>query len=66
MASQDDHAEHLDAAAGREVVYCHACSHEWYRDDYGLMCPCCTSEVTEIVGVSKPNNYVCIDKPVLC
>ena len=27
---------HLDASAGREVVYCHRCFHEWYNDEHGL------------------------------
>jgi hypothetical protein len=47
------HAErhgHLDATAGREVVYCHACVAEWYRDENGLTCPECHGEITEIVG----------------
>ncbi|KAH0496526.1 hypothetical protein TgHK011_003880 [Trichoderma gracile] len=44
---------HLDAGAGREVVYCHACSHEWYRDEQGLLCPSCDSDITEIVS---PDN----------
>ncbi|TFA99282.1 hypothetical protein CCMA1212_009054 [Trichoderma ghanense] len=44
---------HLDAGAGREVVYCHACSHEWYRDEQGLVCPSCDSDITEIVS---PDN----------
>ncbi|PTB64005.1 hypothetical protein BBK36DRAFT_1171449 [Trichoderma citrinoviride] len=44
---------HLDATAGREVVYCHACSHEWYRDEQGLLCPSCDSDITEIVS---PDN----------
>ncbi|KAG8406951.1 hypothetical protein J3458_020459 [Metarhizium acridum] len=50
MASRADRDGHLDADAGREVVFCHACSNEWYRDDHGLMCPNCESEVTEIVN----------------
>ncbi|KAL6858467.1 hypothetical protein J3F83DRAFT_360933 [Trichoderma novae-zelandiae] len=44
---------HLDARAGRDVVYCHACSHEWYRDEHGLPCPSCDSDITEIVS---PDN----------
>ncbi|KAK2595920.1 hypothetical protein QQS21_006515 [Conoideocrella luteorostrata] len=39
----------LDATAGREVVFCHACSNEWYRDEHGLVCPGCDSDITEIV-----------------
>jgi len=41
----------LDVTAGREVVFCHQCAHEWYRDDHnGLDCPRCQTEVTEIVS----------------
>ncbi|KAL5603819.1 hypothetical protein FOVSG1_006569 [Fusarium oxysporum f. sp. vasinfectum] len=43
---------HLDATAGREVVYCHACANEWYRDQNGLICPECHGEVAEIVYFS--------------
>lgn len=40
---------HLDAAGPREVVYCHQCENEWYKDEHGLICPRCEGEVTEIV-----------------
>ncbi|KAH6961716.1 hypothetical protein BKA56DRAFT_532127 [Ilyonectria sp. MPI-CAGE-AT-0026] len=54
MASQaDDHHGHLDATTGREVVYCHACSHEWYRGEHGLECPECGGDITEVV---EPDN----------
>ncbi|KAG7038611.1 ring finger domain-containing protein [Colletotrichum scovillei] len=49
----DSHAPrggHLVATDGREVVYCHACSHEWWQDEHGLQCPRCESEITEIVS----------------
>lgn len=42
---------HLDATTDREVVYCHACQHEWYRDEHeSLECPRCNSEATEVVS----------------
>ncbi|KPM37106.1 hypothetical protein AK830_g9463 [Neonectria ditissima] len=44
---------HLDATAGRDVVFCHACSNEWYRDSHGLECPRCGGEITEII---EPDN----------
>lgn len=52
MASRNTH---LDATSGREVVYCHACAREWYRDERPdtLACPGCHSEATEIVS---PDN----------
>jgi Zn finger protein HypA/HybF involved in hydrogenase expression len=42
--------QHLDATGDREVVYCHQCEHEWYRDQGGLVCPRCDGEATEIVS----------------
>ena len=35
----------------RELVFCHACSNEWLRDQHGLQCPDCHSDVVEIVGL---------------
>ncbi|KAJ9137317.1 Ring finger domain-containing protein [Pleurostoma richardsiae] len=49
MASSSPRAEHLDAFAGRDVVYCHQCENEWYQDEHGLQCPRCLSEATEII-----------------
>ncbi len=45
-----DHA-HLDASGPREVVYCHRCENEWYKEDHGLVCPRCDGEITEIVRI---------------
>jgi len=38
--------------AEREMVYCHACTEEWYRDEHGLVCPrsTCGSDAVEIVS----------------
>ncbi|KAB2573113.1 ubiquitin-protein ligase [Lasiodiplodia theobromae] len=35
--------------ANREMVFCHECENEWYRDEHGLTCPDCHSEFTEII-----------------
>ncbi|KAI5926742.1 hypothetical protein F4810DRAFT_484091 [Camillea tinctor] len=49
----------LDVTEGREVVYCHGCEREWYRDEHpderpgSMACPHCHSEIVEIVD---PNN----------
>ncbi|KAI0890333.1 uncharacterized protein GGS22DRAFT_12153 [Annulohypoxylon maeteangense] len=50
MASRNTH---LDATVGREVVFCHNCRHEWYRDERpdALDCPRCRSDIIEIVEV---------------
>ncbi|KAK3711555.1 hypothetical protein LTR37_009546 [Vermiconidia calcicola] len=37
----------------RDIVYCHQCENEWYRDEHGLACPECHSDFTEIV---EPDN----------
>ncbi|KAM3427881.1 hypothetical protein MY4824_009164 [Beauveria thailandica] len=42
----------LDAAT-REVVFCHTCSSEWYGIEWGLMCPACSGEITEIVTLEN-------------
>ncbi|KAG8676102.1 hypothetical protein FPOAC1_002098 [Fusarium poae] len=49
MSSHAERHGHLDATAGREIVYCHACASEWYRDEDGLTCPECRGEITEII-----------------
>jgi E3 ubiquitin-protein ligase RNF115/126 len=41
---------HLDASGPQEVVYCHQCDNEWYKDQFGLSCPRCNGEATEIVS----------------
>ncbi|KAL7628937.1 hypothetical protein AAE478_000454 [Parahypoxylon ruwenzoriense] len=52
MASRN---QHLNATLGREVVYCHGCQYEWYRDDRPgtLVCPHCHSDITEIVSLDN-------------
>ncbi|KAJ4289095.1 hypothetical protein N0V90_011437 [Kalmusia sp. IMI 367209] len=38
------------ASAGRrEMMFCHECHDEWYRDEHGIICPECDSEFTEII-----------------
>ncbi|OTB15516.1 hypothetical protein K445DRAFT_11757 [Daldinia sp. EC12] len=63
MASR---SHHLDATGDREVVYCHNCHNEWYRDPDSIAyeCPRCQSEVIEIVSPeSDPRNLD--DDPLL-
>ncbi|TKA77815.1 hypothetical protein B0A55_04591 [Friedmanniomyces simplex] len=33
----------------RDMVFCHQCENEWYRDEHGLTCPDCQSDFTEII-----------------
>ena len=42
-------AGYLDAAE-QEVVFCHECRFEWFRDEHeSISCPSCNSGATEIV-----------------
>lgn len=34
----------------RDMMFCHECQDEWYRDMHGLTCPECGSDFTEIVS----------------
>ena len=34
----------------RELVYCYNCENEWLRDQHGLICPQCNSDIVEIVS----------------
>ncbi|MCJ1250506.1 hypothetical protein MMC30_007734 [Trapelia coarctata] len=50
-----------DSARGqRELVFCHSCKHEWYRDEHGLQCPRCESEAVEIVS---PGEFLLPPRP---
>lgn len=44
---------HLDPSTGREVVFCHSCSNEWYNNEDGLQCPRCHSDICEIVSTAS-------------
>ncbi|KAF1361545.1 hypothetical protein EJ07DRAFT_45549, partial [Lizonia empirigonia] len=33
----------------RDMMFCHECADEWYRDERGLTCPECGSDFTEII-----------------
>jgi predicted amidophosphoribosyltransferase len=39
------------SAAHRDMMFCHECADEWYRDEQGLTCPECGSDFTEIVSL---------------
>jgi hypothetical protein len=36
--------------ASCDMMFCHECADEWYRDEHGLTCPECGSDFTEIVS----------------
>ncbi|KAF2212942.1 hypothetical protein CERZMDRAFT_105795 [Cercospora zeae-maydis SCOH1-5] len=33
----------------RDVVFCHQCENEWYRDEHGLVCPECHGDFVEVI-----------------
>ena len=35
----------------REMVFCHECEDEWFRDEHGLTCPRCQSDFVEVVWI---------------
>lgn len=45
----DSTAQSTQTTARREMMFCHECHDEWYRDEKGIICPECDSEFTEIV-----------------
>lgn len=46
----------MSEAARREIVFCHGCENEWYRDEHGLVCPECNGDFTEIVEGDGPQQ----------
>ncbi|KAF2650812.1 hypothetical protein K491DRAFT_608127 [Lophiostoma macrostomum CBS 122681] len=40
-------------AQHRDMMYCHSCNDEWYRDQHGLSCPECGSDFTEIIEANN-------------
>jgi E3 ubiquitin-protein ligase RNF115/126 len=51
-------------ATQRDIVFCHQCENEWYRDEGGLTCPECQSDFTEIVeGNNDPRAQEAEDLP---
>ena len=38
-----------NSSRNREIVYCHQCENEWYRDEHGIICPDCDGDFTEII-----------------
>ncbi|KAG8168276.1 hypothetical protein KVR01_003965 [Diaporthe batatas] len=55
--------QHLDLSGGREVVFCHNCSNEWYNDEHGLQCPRCDSEICEIISPDNDPRDITPESP---
>ena len=49
-----------DRENGRELLYCHACANEWYKDQSGLECPNCHSDAVEVIdqGNDPRDNHI--------
>ncbi|KAK5112376.1 hypothetical protein LTR62_004339 [Meristemomyces frigidus] len=51
----------------RDMVFCHECENEWYRDEHGLTCPECQSDFTEIIEANhdprEDNNRIPAEQP---
>jgi Zn finger protein HypA/HybF involved in hydrogenase expression len=41
----------------RDMMFCHECADEWYRDEHGLSCPECGSDFTEIVSSAAKFSF---------
>lgn len=41
----------------RDMMFCHECADEWYRDEHGLSCPECGSDFTEIVSSAAEISF---------
>lgn len=50
MADPPPRRGRLDPTADQEVVFCHQCQNEWFRQNGSLVCPQCDGEITEIVS----------------
>lgn len=37
----------------REIVFCHQCENEWYRDEHGLVCPECQGDFVEVIEANN-------------
>ena len=59
LSVQDSHktSTMADREAQREQLYCHACAHDWYRDERGLECPNCHAGAVEFIDQNNdPRN----------
>ncbi|KAF2010280.1 hypothetical protein BU24DRAFT_413889 [Aaosphaeria arxii CBS 175.79] len=49
MADHSSSRPQHQSPAHRDMMFCHECQDEWYRDQHGLTCPECGSDFTEII-----------------
>ncbi|THY89700.1 hypothetical protein D6C92_07078 [Aureobasidium pullulans] len=42
----------------RDLVFCHVCENEWFRDEGGLTCPDCHSDFTEIPPLADSDHQI--------
>ncbi|OBT60407.1 hypothetical protein VE03_10234 [Pseudogymnoascus sp. 23342-1-I1] len=54
MADQpQEQRRRLDVTGSRKAVYCHHCENGRYRDESGLVCQRCDSDITEIISAGN-------------
>jgi Zn finger protein HypA/HybF involved in hydrogenase expression len=41
-----------------DVVYCNLCFNEWFKDEWGVICPHCENESTEVVSATLQRRQV--------
>ncbi|CAE7027812.1 hypothetical protein P3342_006052 [Pyrenophora teres f. teres] len=49
QSSNQDAPSQNQPSGHRDMMFCHECADEWYRDEHGLSCPECGSDFTEII-----------------
>ncbi|EDU47923.1 RING-finger-containing ubiquitin ligase [Pyrenophora tritici-repentis] len=49
QSSNQDAPSQNQRSGHRDMMFCHECNDEWYRDEHGLSCPECGSDFTEII-----------------
>ncbi|ENI02008.1 hypothetical protein COCC4DRAFT_202787 [Bipolaris maydis ATCC 48331] len=49
QSSGENAQSHTQRPGHRDMMFCHECADEWYRDEHGLSCPECGSDFTEII-----------------
>ena len=53
-----------EVAQERELVLCHGCENEWWKDERGLECPRCHCDIVEIVSDANGQGSVRVTNTV--
>ena len=57
QSSNQDAPSQNQRPSHRDMMFCHECADEWYRDEHGLSCPECGSDFTEIVSLAATFSF---------